>query len=671
MSTLTALFDLSGRVPHGFCLTWDPELLWLHAGSDVLILLSYLSIPVSLIWLLRRRQDRTYRWIGHLFVLFIGACATTHGLDILTLWVPVYGLQGVAKAVTAAASVSTAAILWIMAPRLAAMLSPSKLTDLNAELSETVGQQKRTLAELHTAEQLLRQSIASLEHDLARRAGELRAAETSYRRLTADRAAINETLEKSMAEYQASFASATIGKVQIEPLSGHLVRVNAAFAAMLGYEVDSLVGRPIWDLAYPDDRIAARAQFDRLLVGEIDHWAMEKRMVCRDGAPVWVRISASVVIDPAIGLPRLAVADVEDLDVRHDIQAALRVTEMRLRQALDRLQLGVVEVDIRSGLFWVSARTSAMSGGEIPAETWLTVDGPKYLAWMKRVHPDDRDRRKLELRALYDGKSDVVMLEHRIRRADGLWSNLLHRYAVVERDSATGATVRAVGIVTDETSRLAAMTDAQAARVAAERDLARRNATIEHRRLLLREIYHRMAGALQSVGALLGDQIRTAEPSDVRQALWVQRARIAALGLVHSELMTQFDAAAVNVLPLLRDLTDTIRLDVDDFPVTAHISIQAETSNLAVAVDQTIPLCLLAAELLIGCATYMRPPIALSLRRASDAVVLTLTITHCTHAAGFLAELETRPVRDLVSQLGAALEISTLDGLLVQATFHG
>jgi two-component sensor histidine kinase len=218
---------------------------------------------------------------------------------------------------------------------------------------------------------------------------------------------------------------------------------------------------------------------------------------------------------------------------------------------------------------------------------------------------------------------------------------------------------------------LAALSEAQTARVNAERDLAQRNATIEHRRLLLREIYHRVTGALQSANALLDDQIRTAERSGARQPLWVQRARIAALGLVHSELMTQSDAATINVLPLLRDLADTIRSSVGDFPVTTHIATPAESSHLEVAVDQTIPLWLLAVELLMGCAARMPSSIGLSLRRVSDAIVLALTITDCGDATDFGAELETGPIRDLVSQLGAVLEISTLDGLLVEAKFHG
>jgi hypothetical protein len=46
MSFLGSHFDPFGLTPHGLSLTWDPGLLWLHAGSDALVMLSYLVLPI-------------------------------------------------------------------------------------------------------------------------------------------------------------------------------------------------------------------------------------------------------------------------------------------------------------------------------------------------------------------------------------------------------------------------------------------------------------------------------------------------------------------------------------------------------------------------------------------------------------------------------------------------
>ena len=110
-----------GLAPHGYCLLWDPVLIWLHVVSDAVIALSYLSIPVVLTVFLSRRRDIEFGWLLLLFAIFITACGTTHLMSILVLWVPAYGLEGIIKAITAVASVLPAIALWPLLPRLLAL----------------------------------------------------------------------------------------------------------------------------------------------------------------------------------------------------------------------------------------------------------------------------------------------------------------------------------------------------------------------------------------------------------------------------------------------------------------------------------------------------------------------------------------------------------------------
>jgi hypothetical protein len=55
------LFDSSGLTPHGFCLLWEPGLIWTYAISDTAIALAYFSIPVALIAVARQRRDLVFR----------------------------------------------------------------------------------------------------------------------------------------------------------------------------------------------------------------------------------------------------------------------------------------------------------------------------------------------------------------------------------------------------------------------------------------------------------------------------------------------------------------------------------------------------------------------------------------------------------------------------------
>lgn len=142
----------TGLPPHGFCLLWDPGLVWTHVIADALIAMAYYSIPVVLWLFLRRRPDLEFGWVLGLFALFILACGTTHLISILVLWVPAYGIEALVKVITAGVSIVTAIVLWPLLPKLVAVPSPSQLQSALDRLHEEV-------AERQHAEEMLRQSL--------------------------------------------------------------------------------------------------------------------------------------------------------------------------------------------------------------------------------------------------------------------------------------------------------------------------------------------------------------------------------------------------------------------------------------------------------------------------------------------------------------------------------
>src|SRR5579859_4947466 len=154
---LSALFRPSGLTPHGFCLLWEPGLIWLHAASDTLIAVAYYSIPLALIRFVRHRADVAFSWIFWLFAAFILACGTTHILAIVTLWQPVYWIDGLVKALTAVLSVTTAIILWPLIPRALALPSPAALREVNVELDRKIAERDYAEEQLRISEARLRQ----------------------------------------------------------------------------------------------------------------------------------------------------------------------------------------------------------------------------------------------------------------------------------------------------------------------------------------------------------------------------------------------------------------------------------------------------------------------------------------------------------------------------------
>jgi hypothetical protein len=133
---LERLLDSSTLSPHGICLLWEPELIWLHVASDAVIAAAYFSIPVALSIFVPKRRDVDFGWIFWAFAVFIMACGFTHVLSIVTLWVPIYGIEGIVKALTAVASIITAAILWPLLPKMLALPSPAQLRAAEAALAQ-------------------------------------------------------------------------------------------------------------------------------------------------------------------------------------------------------------------------------------------------------------------------------------------------------------------------------------------------------------------------------------------------------------------------------------------------------------------------------------------------------------------------------------------------------
>jgi signal transduction histidine kinase len=147
-------------MPHGYCMRWSPGVIWLHVSSDALIALAYFIIPFALIYFVRKRKDLAFNWMFVLFGIFILACGTTHILGIVTLWAPVYRLDGLVKAITALASIPTAFLLVRLVPAAVNLPSPN---DLRREID------RRT-----AAENKLRETNAGLERRVEERTTQLK-----------------------------------------------------------------------------------------------------------------------------------------------------------------------------------------------------------------------------------------------------------------------------------------------------------------------------------------------------------------------------------------------------------------------------------------------------------------------------------------------------------------
>lgn len=155
--TVNAVFAGDGLLPHGQCILWTPGLVWLHVVSDTLIAISYYSIPLALLYFVRKRRDLPFNWMFVLFAAFIVGCGTTHVMAIWTIWKPEYWLDGAIKGLTAGVSLVTACLLWPLIPKAVSLPSPTQLEAANKELRTEIIERKRVEDALHRSQEQLRQ----------------------------------------------------------------------------------------------------------------------------------------------------------------------------------------------------------------------------------------------------------------------------------------------------------------------------------------------------------------------------------------------------------------------------------------------------------------------------------------------------------------------------------
>jgi hypothetical protein len=127
------LFVSGDFMPHGHCYFWRGDVLWLNVLSDAVIALAYYSIPLLLIYLVMKRKDVPFHWMFLMFGLFIFLCGTTHVMNIITVWIPTYRLDGLIKFMTAVASIATAIALQPLMPKI---LNFPSMEVNNQELSQ-------------------------------------------------------------------------------------------------------------------------------------------------------------------------------------------------------------------------------------------------------------------------------------------------------------------------------------------------------------------------------------------------------------------------------------------------------------------------------------------------------------------------------------------------------
>jgi PAS domain S-box-containing protein len=148
-------------------------------------------------------------------------------------------------------------------------------------------------------------------------------------RLQADRDRLS-----SEARLQDTFATSPAGIIFIDPRNGTILDANLAFCETLGYQADELRSLGVLDIVHPDDIEWAATEIASAGTpgsANPDQLRFEQRFVAKDGAVVWMQLSASLVRDSA-GEPSYFQATCIDVTERKTAETTLQSTLSLLRR---------------------------------------------------------------------------------------------------------------------------------------------------------------------------------------------------------------------------------------------------------------------------------------------------------------------------------------------------
>ncbi|MBS3954256.1 MAG: PAS domain S-box protein [Methylomicrobium sp.] len=296
-------------------------------------------IPLVIFTFIKQRKDIPYSNVFLMFCAFIVACGMTHAISVMTIWIPLYWLDGWVKALTAILSLMTLIVVFRVVPQA-------------LELPDTVAILRKEIGERENAEHAKNVALTALQ-------------------------ASEERLRLVLEGAELGFWDWDVETDKVER--------NEIWSRMLGYSPEEIkqTSHQWAELIHPDDKEKVSQSLKDTLEGRSLVHKVEYRMFHKDGSIKWILDHGSVMQADANGNAKRMSGIQSDITERKQAEEALLRGRYDLNLAQAVAHIGSWRMDIRNNSLSWSDETYRIFG--LPIGTPLT-----YQSFFDKVHPADR-----------------------------------------------------------------------------------------------------------------------------------------------------------------------------------------------------------------------------------------------------------------------------------------
>lgn len=445
-----------------------------------------------------------------------------------------------------------------------------------------------------------------------------------------------DALAESEQRLAATYEHAGIAISEVDA-HGHLLRVNETTCAITGYSREELLELTIFDVTHPEDRDSDITSFEQQTVAPVKPYAVEKRLMRKDGGIIWVSVTSSIVRNAA-GKFRYGIRVMRDITVQRQAREALRASERHFRELLESLPAAVYTTDAAGSLTFFNQAAAELAGStpELGSDTW-------HAAW-PLFRPDgtplpyDESPMAVTLRENRSVRGAELIGE----RPDGRRIPFIP-YPTPLRDD-TGQLIGAVNMLVD---------------------ISERKQAEANQKVLLDELNHRVKNNMQMLNALLRAAQRETASAEAKAVLSDASNRVGAMAAAQQVLYEAGNATTYSAKDFLAGVCTSAK---QAFAENVNISV-LDCTAARLSNDTAIPLALIVNELLTNAAKHGRKEtgdgsIRVRLTKAADSYLLEVE----DDGPGFDAGEANRRasglglVSGLARQLGGALKVERTPG---------